>query len=310
MRRVLTAVVAVTALLLGGCGGNSADPGSGAQPAASAGDAVFPVTVGSVTLAKRPERIVSLSPTLTEMLFAIDAGPQVVAVDDQSTYPADVPTSDLSGFKPNAEAVVAKNPDLVVLSDDLNKIVDQLTKLKIPVLLMPSAKVLDDTYKEIDQLGRLTGHQGEATALVESMHTQIDKIVKGVPARSRTLSYYYELDPTYYSVTSKTFIGSIFSLFGLTNIADAADPDGAKSGYPQLSQEALIKANPDMIFLADTKCCQQSPETVKARTGWSRITAVANGQIVALDDDIASRWGPRVVDLVQSVADAVAKVPA
>jgi iron complex transport system substrate-binding protein len=110
-------------------------------------------------------------------------------------------------------------------------------------------------------------------------------------------------------VTSKTFIGSLFSQFGLTNIADAADPDGAKGGYPQLSQEALVKANPDMIFLADVKCCAQSAESVRARKGWADVTAVKTGQIIALDDDVASRWGPRVVDLTQSIADAIGKVP-
>jgi iron complex transport system substrate-binding protein len=260
-------------------------------------------------LAKRPERIVSLSPSATEMLFAIDAGPQVIAVDDQSTYPADAPKTGLSGFKPNAEAIAAKNPDLVLLSDDLNKIVDQLSALKIPTFLTPAAKTLDDTYSEIGQLGMLTGHQSEAGALTARMKADIDKIVKSVPARSTPLTYYYELDPTFYSVTSKTFIGSIFTQFGLTNVADAADADGSKGGYPQLSQETLVKANPDMIFLADSKCCQQSAASVQARKGWSGITAVKTGQIVALDDDIASRWGPRVVDLVQSVADAVAKVP-
>nr|BFE77264.1 hypothetical protein GCM10020092_105650 [Actinoplanes digitatis] len=122
----------------------------------------------------------SLAPTATEMLFAIGAGPQVTAVDDQSTYPADAPKSELSGFKPNAEAIAAKNPDLVVLSDDLNKIVDQLTKLKIPVLLAPAAKTLDDTYRQIDELGALTGNGDEAAALTERMRTQIDKIVKSV----------------------------------------------------------------------------------------------------------------------------------
>ncbi|MET8151374.1 ABC transporter substrate-binding protein [Actinoplanes sp. NPDC049668] len=306
MKRMLTAAVVATALLLGGCAGGSDEP-TGTAPS---GGAAYPVTAGGVTLESRPERIVSLAPTATEMLFAIGAGPQVTAVDDQSTYPADAPKSELSGFKPNAEAIAAKNPDLVVLSDDLNKIVDQLTKLKIPVLLAPAAKTLDDTYRQIDELGALTGNGDEAAALTERMRTQIEKIVKSVPARRAPLSYYYELDPTLYSATSSTFIGSIFSLFGLKNVADAADPDGAKSGYPQLSPEALIKANPDLIFLADANCCKQSPATVKARTGWSAITAVQKDQIVALDDDIASRWGPRVVDLVQSVADSVAKVPA
>jgi iron complex transport system substrate-binding protein len=310
MKRVLTAALAATALLLaGGCAGNdettTPEPG-GASSAAAA----YPVTVGGLTLDKRPERIVSLTPTATEMLFAIGAGPQVVAVDDQSSFPADAPKTDLSGFKPNAEAIAAKDPDLVIISDDIDKITDQLGKLKIPVFLTPAAKTMDDTYSEIGQLGALTGHQAEAEALSKQMTEQIDKIVKGVPARSKPLSYYYELDPTFYSVTSKTFIGSIFAKFGMTNVADAADPDGSKGGYPQLSQEALVQANPDTIFLADTKCCKQSAQTVAARTGWSTITAVKSGQIYPLDDDIASRWGPRTVDLVQSVADAVAKVPA
>jgi iron complex transport system substrate-binding protein len=308
MKRVLIATVAIIVSLLAGCA--TGDAGSG-QPAPSVSSgASYPVTVGGVRLDQRPQRIVSLSPTATEMLFAIDAGRQVVAVDDQSSYPADAPKTSLSGFKPNAEAVAAKNPDLVVLSNDTDKIVDQLTKLKIPVFRAPAAQRLDDTYTEIGQLGVLTGHQNEAAALTERMKADIDKLVKAVPQRATPLSYYYELDPTFYSVTSKTFIGSVFGMFGMTNVADPADADGSKGGYPQLSQEVLLKANPDMIFLADSKCCKQSPATVEARKGWSGITAVKTGQIVALDDDIASRWGPRVVDLVRSVADAVAKVPA
>ncbi len=199
MKRVLTAAITAAAMLLAGC---ASGDDTGAAPAASAGGASYPVTVGNVTLDKRPERIVSLAPTATEMLFAIDAGPQVVAVDDQSTYPADAPRTDLSGFKPNAEAIAAKNPDLVVLSDDLNKIVDQLTALKIPTFVTPAAKTLDDTYTQIGQLGTLTGHPAEASALSERMRTQIDKIVQSVPKRGTPLSYYYELDPTLYSVTS------------------------------------------------------------------------------------------------------------
>lgn len=310
MKRVLTAVVTAAALLLaGGCGGGDDTPTTEPAPSASV-TASYPVTVGDLTLEARPARIVSLTPTATEMLFAIGAGSQVVAVDDQSNYPADAPKTDLSGFKPNAEAIAAKNPDLVVLSNDTDKIVAQLDKLKIPAFLLPAAASMDDTYKEIGQLGALTGHQAEAEALHQRMTAQIDKIVKSVPARSKPLSYYYELDPTLYSVTSKTFIGSIFSMFGMSNVADPADADGAKGGYPQLSAEALIKANPDTIFLADSKCCQQSEQTVAARSGWKTITAVKTGQVFPLDDDIASRWGPRTVDLVQSVADAVAKVPA
>ncbi|MFC7529416.1 ABC transporter substrate-binding protein [Actinoplanes sp. GCM10030250] len=306
MKRLLTAVVAATALLIGGCADTSEEP---TVTAPSAG-ASYPVTVGTVTLDARPEKIVSLSATATEMLFAIGAGPQVTAVDDQSSFPADAPKTDLSGFKPNAEAIAAKDPDLVVVSNDIDNIVAQLGKLTIPVLLAPAAKTLDDTYAQIGDLGTLTGHRTEAEKVNADMAAKIDGIVASVPARAKPLSYFYELGPELYSATSKTFAGSVFNLFKMTNVADAADPDGALGGYPQVTQEALVKANPDTVFLADSKCCQQSAETVKARSGWSGVTAVQKTQIYPLDDDIASRWGPRTVDLVQAVADAVKKVPA
>lgn len=304
------AALAVGVLIAGtlvGCGGQE-NPGPSAGPP-SAGTADFPVTVGAVTLDQRPTHIVSLAPTGTEMLYAIGAGDQVVAVDDQSDYPADAPRTDLSGVKPNAEAIAAYHPDLVVISNDLNNITSQLTTLKIPVYLASAAKTLDDTYRELTELGTLTGHPDEAASEVTHIKDSIAKLVADVPRRDTPLTYYYELDDTYYSVTSKTFVGSLFSMLGMTNIADPADADGKAGGYPQLSAEAIIGADPDMIFLADTKCCHQSLATVQARPGWSALSAVTHGRVVALDDDIASRWGPRVVDLVKEITDAVAQVP-
>jgi iron complex transport system substrate-binding protein len=244
------------------------------------------------------------------MLYAIGAGSQVTAVDDQSNYPAGVPKSNLSGYQPNAEAIAAKSPDLVVISSDTNKIKDQLTKLKVPVYVMPAAATLDDEYAQLNDLGTLTGHQGQAAAEITQIKKGIAKLVAGVPKRSKPLTYYYELDQTYYSVTSKTFIGSLFAMVGLTDIADPADADGKAGGYPQLSAESIVKANPGLIFLADTKCCNQSADTVRARPGWAALSAVRDGHVVNLDDDIASRWGPRVVDLVQAIVTAVEKVPA
>ncbi|MEU5788183.1 ABC transporter substrate-binding protein [Micromonospora purpureochromogenes] len=306
--RLLAATLAVAALTLGACAEKTSNdtPAAGSSSAA----ATFPVTVGKLTLEKRPEKIVSLSPSVTEMLFAIGAGKQVTAVDDNSNYPPEAPKSDLSGFQPNAEAIAAKTPDLVVLSNDTNKIVDQLTTLKIPVLLTPAAATLDDSYRQITDLGALTGHPAEAADVTKRMKDDIAKLVKDLPQRSEKLTYYHELGPELYTATSKTFIGSIYALAGLENIADASDADGKNGGYPQLSQEVIVKADPDFVFLADTKCCQQTPETVKARSGWAGITAVKNNQVVVLDDDIASRWGPRVVDQLRTVVDAVAKVPA
>ncbi|WBB77984.1 ABC transporter substrate-binding protein [Micromonospora sp. WMMD882] len=305
--RIATVALAVAALALGACADPTAD-----EPAGDAGDATggFPVTVGALTLEKRPEKIVSLSATATEMLFAIGAGPQVTAVDEQSNFPTEAPKTDLSGFQPNAEAIAARNPDLVVLSDDRNKIVDQLTALKIPVHQTPAAQTLDDTYRQITELGQLTGRVDEATDLTTRMRDDIAKLVKDLPQRADKLSYFHELGPELYTATSRTFIGSLYALVGLENIADASDADGASGGYPQLSQEVIVSADPDFVFLSDTKCCQQTPETVKARAGWSGLSAVQNNQVVPLDDDVASRWGPRVVDLLRAIVDAVAKAPA
>lgn len=307
MRRRVTAVLAAITVLAGGCAGGGDQPDAGSSSAPSG---AYPVTVGQLRLDKRPEKIVVLSPSATEMLFAIGAGAQVTAVDDNSNFPPGVPKSDLSGFQPNAEAIAAKKPDLVVLARDANKVVEQLGTLKIPVFLAPAARTLDDTYAQLTDLGALTGHRAEATTLVQRMKDEIGSLVQQVPKRSTKLSYYYELDPSYYSATSKTFIGSLFTLVGLENVADAADPDGAKGGYPQLSQESLVQADPDVIFLADTKCCQQSLETVQARPGWAGVTAVKTGQVVGLDDDVASRWGPRVVELIRAVVTGLAKIPA
>ncbi|HTF12003.1 MAG TPA: ABC transporter substrate-binding protein [Asanoa sp.] len=299
------------ALFLAGCGdgGSTENGGTPADTNVSA-TAEFPVTVGDLTVTTKPTKIVALSPTATEVLFAVGAGPQVVAVDDQSNFPAEAPKSELSAFQPNAEAIAGKSPDLVVLSNDMNNVVAQLRQLKIPVYVAPAGKTIDDTYKQITDIGALTGNRPAAEDLAKQLREDVDKLVKDVPQRSTKLTYYYELGPELYSLTSKTFVGSLFAQLGLENIADPADADGSKGGYPQLSAESLVKADPDLIFLADTVCCQQNLDTVKARPGWSGITAVKTGQIVGLNDDIASRWGPRTVDLLRQIVDAVSKVPA
>jgi iron complex transport system substrate-binding protein len=112
---------------------------------------------------------------------------------------------------------------------------------------------------------------------------------------------YHELSPDYYTATSKTFIGGIYKLLGLRNVADAADSSGS-GGYPQLSAEYILSANPGLIVLADTRCCGQSVASVSSRAGWSNIAAVRTHSVVAVDDSVASRWGPRVVQFVQTIA--------
>jgi iron complex transport system substrate-binding protein len=311
MGKPLGILVAVAlAFALAACG--SDDPAvatgtTGGSATASTGPATFPVRVtgtnGDVTIAARPQRIVSLSPTATEDLFAIGAGDQVIAVDDRSNYPAEAPTTDLSGFEPNVEAIAGYEPDLVVFATEPGDLGSSLEGLGITALQLDAAPDLDVAYDQIDQLGAATGHANEAAALVEQMRSDIQGLVDAAdPARGT--SFYYELDDTFYSVTSKTFIGKLFEMLGLQNIADEAGR--GSGGYPQLSAEYIIETDPDLIFLADTKCCGQSADTVAERPGWAGLSAVTGGGVVPLDDDVAQRWGPRVVDLLKQVSDAAA----
>ena len=256
-----------------------------------------------------PERIVSMSATATEMLFALGAGDQVVAVDDQSNYPAHAPITDLSANEPNVEAISAHEPDLVVLSDS-GELEASLEQIGIEVLVAPAATTLDDSYDQLQELGEGTGHADEAAEVVDSVKRDIKELVDQVPKRDAALTFYHELDTTLYSVTSDTFIGQLYGLAGLENSADPADAEGQSGGYPQLSPEFLVEADPDLVFLADTKCCQQDADTFAARPGFADLSAVANGQVISLDDDIASRWGPRVVDFLRTIIEAVQAVPA
>jgi len=139
------------------------------------------------------------------------------------------------------------------------------------------------------------------------MKARIAKLVAGAPKKA--LSVYDELSPDYYSATGASIIGEIFKLFGLKNIADAA-PGASTSGAVQLSAEYVVSADPDLIVLADTRCCGQTPATVGARPGWGEIAAVRDHAIVRVDDSIASRWGPRVVDYVRAVASALRSLKA
>lgn len=313
MSRKPIALLAPLLVLMAACGPDGT-AGTSAAPTGTApdGGSAFPVDVaadnGDVTLDQPPERIVSLSPTATETLFAIGAGGQVIAVDDQSNFPPEAPVTGLSGYTPNVEAIAAFDPDFVVLSDDPGDVVPALATLDVPTVVLGAATTLDDAYRQIEVLGAATGHVGDAAELVAQMQADIDAMTASVPEREAPLTYYHELDDTFYSATSSTFIGQIYSLAGLENIADPADRESG--GYPQLSAEYIISANPDLIFLADTKCCGQSAETVAARPGWDQITAVRTGAVHALDDDVASRWGPRVVDFLDVVIDATTAVPA
>jgi iron complex transport system substrate-binding protein len=253
-----------------------------------------------------PKRIVSLSPTATETLFAIGAGPQVVAVDDQSDYPKSAPQTSLSGFTPNVEAIAAYKPDLVVIAYDPKGLSGALGRLGITVLHQDGAKSFKGAYQQIRQLGMVTGRDAAAGKLVAGMRAKIGAIVRSARKSTKQLSVYHELTPDLYSATSKTFVGQVYAALGLRNIADAADAGGI--GYPQLSAEYVVSESPDIVVLADTVCCGQKASTVAARPGWDRVSAVRTGSIVRIDDSIASRWGPRLVNFFRAMSSALARL--
>jgi cobalamin transport system substrate-binding protein len=311
LNRPLAALAAVLlALVLASCGEDddtAAGPATSSAAVETTAAPEFPVTVeadnGPVTLEEEPDAVVSLSATATESLFAIGAGEQVIAVDDQSDFPAEAPATDLSGFEPNVEAIASYEPDLVVAAYDPGGLVDGLERLDIPVLLQDAAPDLDAAYEQIEALGVATGHVDGAATVVKSMRIEIEELVASVPG-AEGATVYHELGPDYFSATSDTFIGSVYELFGLVNVADAA-ADADAGGYPQLSGEYIVSESPDVIVLADTKCCEQTAETVTKRSGWDQVEAVANGDIIEADDDIASRWGPRTVDFVALIAESL-----
>ena len=265
---------------------------------------VYPTQASS----KIPQRIISLSPSATEILYAIGSGQQVIAVDDLSNYPSEAPMTKLSAFNPNVEALLNYKPDLIILNADATKALEvkaALEKLKIKVFLERAPKTLREAYLEITALGRATGKISAAQGVVSEMKRKISAAIKSGKT-SKKISFFHELDNTLYTATSDTFIGRVYKDFNLINIADpAASADSA--GYPQLQSEYVIKANPKIVFLADAQY-GESLATLTKRPGWNGIAAVKNKNVVALPEDIPSRWGPRLVDFYQFVADAMVKV--
>jgi iron complex transport system substrate-binding protein len=315
---VITAFAAiVAAVMLSGCGSSGSStpaPAASTTPAASAA-AAFPVTLtaanGAVTIKSRPARIVSLDPTATEDLYAVGAGPQVVAVDDDSDYPANAPKTSLSGLTPNIEAIAKYNPSLVVASQNSGGLVSGMTKLGVPVVIEPAVSTIDAAYAQIEQIGAATGHAAQAATVVTGMKQQIAADVAKAGTAHKGVTYYWELSSSpYYSATSSTFIGQVVGLFGLKNIADAVSKP-ADGGYPELSQEYIVTAKPQIIFLADNQAADggQTPAVVAKRPGWAGIPAVKNHLVIGLNDDIASRWGPRLPQLVAEIAAAIQQLP-
>ena len=253
--------------------------------------AALPLLSSAANAASAAQCVVSLSPTATETLYAIGAGRQVQAVDKDSDYPAKgLPTKRIDSLNPSVEAVIgickttsahpSAKPDLVIISYDANQIKEKLTAAGGKVVEQDPPSNMAGALAQIRQLGTLTGHVTKANALATSIKTTIASDIASVPThKGKTLTAYYELDPTFYSLTSSTFVGSLLKSLGVVNIADAENTT-ADPGYPQLSNEYIVSANPKIIFLADTLCCKASQSTLAKRPGFSKIAAVADHEVI------------------------------
>lgn len=265
----------------------------------------FPVTVdtdfGPVTIQQRPARVVSLSATHTEMLYAVGAGDQVVGTDVTSNFPPEAEsTAKVDAFSFSVEEVVALDPDLVILAFDFQGESEALVSLQIPFLLLGPPSTLEGAFAQLLAVGAATGHLEEASKLAESLIAGTAELTDAA-APIRGVTIYHEVDDLLYSASSESFIGDLYRRLGLVNIADGVEGGGP---FPQLSAEFILAADPEFIFLGDAGF-GVTIDTVEARPGWDTIRAVANGNVIELDGDIAGRWGPRTIDLMAAVYRAV-----
>jgi iron complex transport system substrate-binding protein len=261
----------------------------------------FDVTISGsdgddLTFDAPPERIVALAPAFTEIFCAVDACDTLVAVDENSNFPPEVESiPKLSGFDPSVEAIVASEPDLVVISFSPSGLKEALEGLGIAVLLLDDPQSLAGVYDRVAQLGDVVDRRVQAAELVSDMQSRVDAVVALLPSEGGP-SVYHELDSTLFSVGPASFIGNLYDVLGAENIANEAG-----GAYLQLSNEAIIDAGPEVIILGD-EGLGETVESVAARPGWDSIPAVQTGSIHGIDPDLISRPGPRIVDALEELA--------
>jgi iron complex transport system substrate-binding protein len=284
-----------------------ADPTCAATPMGTVATpiAAFPITVTDdagreVTLSAPPRRIVSLAPSNTEILFALGVEDRVVAVDEYSDYPPAAAQKPTIGeyADPDLEQIVALDPDLVLATAvHAPAIVPRLEALGIPAAVIEPAD-LDATLASIATIGRLAGVDAAATELVCALHARVDAVAAAVAGAPRP-RVFFELSPDLYTAGEGTFVDDLIARAGGENVVG-----GSLGPWPQLSAEAVIAADPEVILLADHEA-GVTPESVAARPGWSVVSAVQNDRIVALETDLVVRPGPRVVDGLEAIARAL-----
>jgi iron complex transport system substrate-binding protein len=272
----------------------------------------FPMTVvdrlgRKVTLQRAPERIVSLAPRITELLFAIGAGDQVVAVTSYCNYPPEAQKrQQIGGFSSESqslEQIVALRPDLAVATGDLQwPIISELERLGVPIVSL-GAESLADLYRELDLLGRLTGHSSEAARLTQAMQRRVERVAtmaRTIQPQQRVTVFYHVWSEPLMTVGPGSFVGELIAICGGINIvSDASQP------YPNISQEVLLARDPEVILANSSAHDPMTIERLRTSPGWSSLRAVRNNRIYLIDGDLILRCGPRLVDALEIMARAL-----
>jgi iron complex transport system substrate-binding protein len=297
-------------VVLVGCAAPGAppSPAAPAPPAAAAGlagQAPFPVTVvdgagRQVTLARAPARIVSVAPSATEILYALGLGEQIVAVDQHSNFPPEAAAKATLGpyARPDLEAIVAAAPDLILATGaHLKTIAPALEERRLTVLVL-EPKTLPEVLDSIRLVGEVTGRREAASRLVEELRERGDAVTARVAGRARP-RVYVELSPKLHSAGPGSFLDDLLRRAGGENVAA-----GAAAPWPQLSQEALLLSDPQVVLLVYVGDVE-TPETIRARPGWAGVSAVREGRVVVVDPDLTTRAGPRVAEALETLARAL-----
>lgn len=266
--------------------------------------AAFPVTLtddggSEVTLEAEPQRIISLTPSHTEILFALGLGDRVAGVTTFCDYPEEAKTKEQVGSFADIdlEKVVGLNPDLVLATSlHAQEIAPALRERGITVMVLEATNV-ETTLEEIAIIGQATGHAQEAEALVADIQAHLDEIAAKVSQVSERPRVFWELDPSLYTAGKDSFSDGLITLAGGDNVGTLLPGE-----WPQFNLEAMIEADPELIVLADHGF-GETAETVKARPGWGDISAVKDGRIIEVEDiNLISRPGPRVAEAVEYLA--------
>jgi iron complex transport system substrate-binding protein len=252
----------------------------------------------NVTFTTSPKRIISLSPGVTEVLYAVGASDHIVATDRFSDFPeAAQHTPKLEYSNPSAEVAVGHTPDLVIMATRQKAQVQQFRDLRLTVLYLEEPASIPAVLDQITMLGHLTERSIEAERLVASMRLRIDAVTSKVANVTTGPRVFYEVSPDLYSASPDTFIGSSLALLKAQNIAQ-----GARTAFPQLSAETVIGADPEVVILSDGESAKQDAGTVSARPGWADVSAVKAKRIFPIDPNLANRPGPRVVEALERLA--------